>query len=142
MESYYAQQSQSPYFSGYYRQRGSGFGALAAGIGRAALPLARKFLLPAARRLGKELILQAAPELVEVVTKKKTPKQALKSTVKKTVKKQMGGSLGAKRKPVQRQRQRRRVVGKRTRSNSRIISQRKSVPRSRSDFFSKVKNDY
>ena len=44
MEAYYQQQSVSPYFSGHYRQRGSGFGDLAAGIGRAALPIARKFL--------------------------------------------------------------------------------------------------
>ena len=42
MEAYYAQQAVSPYFSGHYRQRGSGFGALAAGIGRAALPLPGK----------------------------------------------------------------------------------------------------
>ena len=27
MEAYYQQQSVSPYFSGHYRQRGSGFGA-------------------------------------------------------------------------------------------------------------------
>ena len=46
MEAYYSNQaSQSmPHFSGHYRQRGSGFRALAAGIGRVALPLARKFL--------------------------------------------------------------------------------------------------
>ena len=49
MEAYYQQQSVSPYFSGHYRQRGSGFGALAAGIGRAALPIARKFLWPVAK---------------------------------------------------------------------------------------------
>ena len=49
MESYYTNQASSlPYFSGHYRQRGSGFGALASGIGRIALPLARKFILPAA----------------------------------------------------------------------------------------------
>ena len=55
MEAYYAQQSVSPYFSGHYRQRGSGFGALAAAIGRAALPIARKFVLPAVKPIGKEL---------------------------------------------------------------------------------------
>ena len=44
MEAYYSNQaSQSmPHFYGHYRQRGSGFGALAAGIGRVALPLAKK----------------------------------------------------------------------------------------------------
>ena len=44
MDSYYANQATSlPQFSGHYRQRGRGFGALAAGIGRVALPLARRF---------------------------------------------------------------------------------------------------
>ena len=69
MEAYYQQQSVSPYFSGHYCQRGSGFGAVAAGIGRAALPIARKLLLPVAKKKGRELIVQAAPELVDVVTK-------------------------------------------------------------------------
>ena len=54
-------------FSGHYRQRGSGFGALASGIGRIALPLARKFIIPAAKRVGKELLLQSVPELMDVV---------------------------------------------------------------------------
>ena len=92
MEAYYQQQSISPYFSGHYRQRGSRFGALAAGIGRAGLPIARKVLWPAAKRIGRELIAQAAPEIVEIVSKKKTPKEAIKSTLKKTEKKQIGGS--------------------------------------------------
>ena len=94
MEAYYAQQAVSPNFSGHYRQRGRSFGALAARIGRAALPIARKFVLPAAKRIGKQLSLQAAPELIEVAGKRKTPKQALKSTVTKTLRKQVGGSRG------------------------------------------------
>ena len=50
MDSYYTNQASAlPYFSGHYRQRGSGFGALAGGIGRIALPIARKFFLPAAK---------------------------------------------------------------------------------------------
>ena len=73
MEAYYQQQLVSPYDSGNYHQRGSGFGALAAGIGRAALPIARKFLWPVAKKIGRELIVQAAPELVEFVKKKKLP---------------------------------------------------------------------
>ena len=61
MDSYYANQASSlPHFSGHYRQRGNGFGALASGIGRVALPLARKFVLPAAKRIGKELLLQTS----------------------------------------------------------------------------------
>ena len=54
MEAYHSNQaSQSmPHFSGHYRKRGSGFGILAAGIGRVALPLARKFLWPAAKKIS------------------------------------------------------------------------------------------
>ena len=51
-------------------------------IGRLALPLARKFIVPAAKRIGKESLVQAAPELIEIASRKKTPKQALKNTVK------------------------------------------------------------
>ena len=93
MESYYTNQASSlPYFSGHYRQRRGGFGALASGIGWIALPLARKFNLPAAKRVGKKLLLQSVPELVDVVSKKSL-KQALKNTILNTVKKQTGGSL-------------------------------------------------
>ena len=56
MEAYYQQQSVSTYFPGHYRQRGSGFGALAAGIGRAPLPIARKFRWPVAKKIGRELV--------------------------------------------------------------------------------------
>ena len=51
-----------PHFAGHYRQRGSGFGALAMG--------------------------KAASELINIATmKKKTPKQVLKSRVKNTLRK-------------------------------------------------------
>ena len=89
MEAYYQQQSVSPYFSGHYRQRGSGFGALAAGIGRAALPIAGKFLWPVAKKIGRELIVQAAPELVDVVTMK-VSKTSNKADCAKNCKKTSG----------------------------------------------------
>ena len=63
MDSYYHNQAKLPHFSGHCRQRGSGFGALALGIGRVALPLARKFVISAAKKIGIELHLQAAPEV-------------------------------------------------------------------------------
>ena len=122
MEAYYHQQLVSPYFSGHYRQRGSGFGALAAGIGRAALPIARKFLWPVAKKIGRELIVQAAPELVEVVTKKKSPKQAIKSTVQKTVRKQVGGSLVKKKN----------IKKKHTKSRSNTIHRKQPLSRNNS----------
>ena len=87
MEAYYNNQASNsmPHFSGHYRQRGSGFGALAAGIGR----VARRVIWPAVKKIGRELLVQGAPELKEFATKKKSAKQTLKSTVKK----QIGGSL-------------------------------------------------
>ena len=75
MESYYSNQASLPHFSGYYRQRGSGFGALARGIGRFALPLAKKYLLPAAKTIGKELIAQGTPEILEGLKGAKPPQK-------------------------------------------------------------------
>ena len=84
MDSFYANQAMSlPHFSGHY-QRGSGFGALAAGIDRVALPLARRFILPTAKRIGKELLKQSVPEILDVVGTKKSPKQMFKNTIAKT----------------------------------------------------------
>ena len=59
-------------FSGHYRQRGSGFGAVAGGIGRIALRLARKLLWPAPKKNCRYFLNQGALELVEVATKRKS----------------------------------------------------------------------
>ena len=145
MDSYYANQATTslPHFSVYYRQRGSGFGALATGIGRVALPLARRFILPTAKRIGKELLKQSVPELLDVVSSKKSPKQAFKNTISNTIKKQTGGS----RKRTLRQR-RLRIRSKSSSKKSaavtkrkNIISTRRPLKRSRSDFFAKVNDD-
>ena len=56
------------------------------------MPLARRFILPTAKRIGKELLKQSVPELLDVVSSKKSPKQALKNTISDTVKKQTGGA--------------------------------------------------
>ena len=65
------------------------FGALAAvGIGRIALRLARRFILTTAKRIGIELLRQSGPELLDVVSSRKSPEQALKNTISNTVKKQ------------------------------------------------------
>ena len=126
MDSYYSNQLNGPHFAGHYRQRGSGFGALALGIGRVALPIARKFILPTAKKVGRELLSQAVPEIMNVFAKKQTPKRALKNVVKKTVKKQLGGS---------------RSGAKRTAKKRKIIKRKYKQKRSRSDFFSKVKHN-
>ena len=86
MKGYHHNQATMPHFSGHYMQRGSGFGALVMGIGGVALPLAWKFIGPAAKRIGQKLLVQAALELLDIATRKKTPKQAFKNTVKNTIK--------------------------------------------------------
>ena len=126
MEQYYAKQASLPHFSGHYRQRGSGFGALAAGIGRVAVPFARRVILPAAKKLGRELLMSAAPELIDVAMKKKSPKQ-------------LGGGRRSRRKTPMNGLRRRRSVGARKRKTT---IRRKTRPvRSRADFFSNIKND-
>ena len=47
---------------------------VAAGIERAALPLARLFFLPTAKRNGEELLKQSVPEVLDVNGNKKSPK--------------------------------------------------------------------
>ena len=139
MDSYYANQATSmPHFSGHYRQRGSGFGALAAGIGRVALPLARRFILPTAKRIGKELLKQSVPEILDVVGSKKSPKQAFKNTISKTVKKQTGGS----RRNTSRRRNSIRVKPQKAiNKRKKTISTHRAPKRSRSDFFARVNDD-
>ena len=97
MEAYYHNQATMPHFSGHCSQRVSVFGALAMGIGQVALQLARKCIVPAAKRIGKKLLVQAAPELIDIATRKKTPKQASKNTVFNTIKKQVGAGCSKSR---------------------------------------------
>ena len=139
MDAYYHNQATMPQFSGHHRQRGSGFGALALGIGRVALPLARKFIVPAAKLIGKELLVQAAPELIDIATRKKTPRQALKNTVKNTIKKQ----VGAGRSKSRMSRKRRKTTTTTTTRKRKILIPKKRTPlRSRSNFFTKLRNDF
>ena len=142
MEAYYHNQATMPHFSGHYRQRGSGFGALAMGIGRVALPLARKFIVPAAKRIGKELLVQAAPELIDIATRKKTPKQALKNTVKNTIKKQVGAGRSKSHMSRKRKRATTTTTTTRKRKTKALIPQKRTPLRSRSIFFTKVRNDF
>ena len=43
-----------PYYKGVGRQRGRGVGALAQVIGRTAIPFLKKYVVPAARRIGAD----------------------------------------------------------------------------------------
>ena len=59
-----------PYFRGHSRQRGR-FGALAQTLGRTAIPFISKYVVPAAKRKGADLLGYAAPEIGDVLTGKK-----------------------------------------------------------------------
>ena len=60
MESYYHNQANLTHFAEHYRQAGTGFRALALGIGRVTSPLAQKFSIHTVEKIGNELLLQVA----------------------------------------------------------------------------------
>ena len=114
--------SDLPYFRGYSRQRGRGFGALARTIGRNAILFLRRYVVPAAKRVGADLIELAAPGIGKILAGRKKFKSAATDVGKKTLRKQLGG-----RKP-----RKRRIIQKR----SPKISRRRGTRR---DIFTKLK---
>ena len=85
-----SRQVEIPYYRAVGRQSGRGFGALAQVIGRTAIPFLCKYVVPAAKRVGADLLDFAAPEIGEVFSGKKSFKSAAKSVGKKTLKKTIG----------------------------------------------------
>ena len=85
-----SRQVEIPIYRGIGRQRGRGFGALAQVIiGRTAIPILRKYIVPAAKRVGADLLEFAAPEIGEVISGRKSLKTAAKSVGKQNLKKQL-----------------------------------------------------
>ena len=85
-------------YSGPARQMGSGggLGAFAVRMGRVAIPLVRKYVLPVARQVGKNLLETAIPEIGDVLTGRKKPnRKLLASVAKKTAAKTMSKNLPA-----------------------------------------------
>ena len=89
-----SRQVEIPYYRAVGRQRGRGFGALAQVIGRTAIPFLRKYVVPAAKRIGADMLEFAVPEIAEVVSGRKNFKTAAKSVGKKTLRKQLGEGEG------------------------------------------------
>ena len=85
-----SRQVELPYYRAVGRQRGRGFGVLAHVIGRTAIPFLRKYVVPAAKRIGADMLDFAAPEAGEVFSRRKSFKTAAKSVGKKTLKKTIG----------------------------------------------------
>ena len=79
------------FFRGHARQRGTGFGALAQSFGRTAISFIKKYIVPAAKRIGADLFQIAAPETGENVSGRKKLKTFAKDVGTKTIRKQLGG---------------------------------------------------
>ena len=116
-----SRQVEIPYYGGVGRQPGRGFGALAQVIGRTAVPFLRKYIVPAAKRVGADLLEFAVPEIAEVVSGRKNFKTAAKSVGKQTLKKQLGE-----------------VSRKRTASRVIPAKSTKQISRSRRDIFTNI----
>ena len=92
-----SRQMEIPYYRAVRRQRRRGFGALAQVIGRTAIPILRKYIVPAAERIGADMLEFGAPEIGEVISGRKSFKSAVKSVGKQTLKKQLGSGNKQKR---------------------------------------------
>ena len=76
-------------YGGPARQFGSGggIGAFAMRMGRVAMPLVKKYVVPVAKELSKNLFTSIVPELVSSSASRKRPRTVLKESFKKSVNK-------------------------------------------------------
>ena len=116
-----SRQLEIPSYRRVGRQRGWGFGALAQVIVRTAIPFLGKKIVPAAKRLGADLLEFAVPGVAEDVSDRKNCKAAAKSVGNQTLRKQLGS-------------------GSRKRTASRVIPLKaaKQISRSRRDLFTNI----
>ena len=85
-----SRQIEIPFYRGVGRQRGREFGAFAEVIGRTAIPFLPKYIVPAAKHVGDDLLEFAVPEYAEVVIGRKNIKTAAKNVGRLTLRKQLG----------------------------------------------------
>ena len=85
-----SRQVEIPYYRAVGRQMGRGFGALAQVIGRTPIPFLRKYVVPAATRIGADMLEFAPPEIGEVISVGKSFNWTAKSVGKRSLKKQLG----------------------------------------------------
>ena len=118
-------QIEIPFYRGVGRQHGRGFGALAQVVERTEIPFLRKTVVPAAKRIGADLLEFAVPEIADAVSGRMNIKTAAKSVGRQTLRKQLDEGS------------RRRTAGSRKRSASRVIPTKsaKQISRSRRDIF-------
>ena len=116
-----SRQVEISFFRRVGRQRGRGFSALAQVLEGPAIPFLRKYIVPAAKRVGADLLEFVVLKIAEVVCGKKNFKTAAKGVGRQTLRKQLGS-------------------GSRKRSPSRVIPTKsaKQISRSRTDFFANI----
>ena len=117
-----------PFYRGVGRQRRRGFGAPAQVIGRTAIPFLRKYIVPAAKRVGADLLEFAVPKIAEVVGGRMNFKTASKNVGRQTLRKELGSGS----------RKRKGAIG--VRQASRVIPTKsaKQISRSRRDIFTNI----
>ena len=62
-----SRQKEILFYRGVGRQGGQGFGALAQKIGRTAIPFLRNYIVPAAKRVGADLLEFDVQEIADVL---------------------------------------------------------------------------
>ena len=127
MDGYYSAQVSMPYFQGSARQRGRGLGTLALAVGRTAIPIFKKFILPAAKRMGKIALETAAPELLDIASGYTTPKAAFKRVAKTTVKRQLGNGPKKQKKKIIRKKNSKKPVRRQSSKKSKKKTRRQLV---------------
>lgn len=140
--SFYKQNPLNNYYRGPVRQRGSGLGSLALKVARHALPILSKYVLPSAKRVGKEFAVNLLPEVLDLVTGQEPPshfKKAIKRAAGKTVKKQLGTGGATKRRRKTNKKKKSvatRSRGKNSRTSSSTTKRQKTRrPRKKIDIF-------
>ena len=116
-----SRQVEVPYYRAVGRQRGKGFGAVTQVIERTAIPFLRNFIVPAAKRVGADVLEFAVQEIAEAVSGRNYFETAARSVGRQTRRKDLGS-------------------GSMKRTTSRVIPTKsaKQISRSRRDIFTNI----
>ena len=85
------------FYRGVGRQRGRGFGALAQFIRKIAIPFLKNYLVPAARRIGADMLGFAVREIADLVSGNQKFKAAAGNVGRQTLKENNSGGGRRKR---------------------------------------------
>ena len=77
------------YLKGVPSQRGRDFGALARTVARTTLPILKKYVLPAPKKIGRDVVESALPEIGGILSGQSSIKKAVKKNAKSTIQKQV-----------------------------------------------------